>query len=571
MREKILQIRCLLRSLSFREKIAFLILTATFAAAATGILKKIDQSKSVEVPKEGGTLIEGVIGAPRFVNPVLAISDADRDIANLIYSGLMRLDGEGNLAPDLAEKYEVSDDGLVYTFTLKENIFWPDKKPLTTDDIIFTIQQLKNTLVKSPQRASWEGVETEKIDNRIIRFLLKRPYAPFIGNTTIGILPKHVWAEISPEQMSLSDYNTNPTGSGPYKISKISRTAGIITSYTLEPNKKFALEKPYIKNLVLKFYPSEKKILEAYQKGEVESVGGVSPQNIINLQKTGDIKTLLLPRVFAAFFNQNNAIVLSKKEIRQALELATDKRKIVNEVLRNFGTTLNYSLPPGIIGSFESQEENPPPYEDNLKEAARLLKKASWKFNEGEKMFEKKISKNEILKLEFDIATSNSPELIQTAELLKSMWETLGAKINVKIFEIGDLEQNVIRPRKYDVLLFGLVTGQDPDPFAFWHSSQRNDPGLNIALYTNIKTDKLLEEARTISDIKKREEKYRDFQKQIKEDIPAIFLYSPYYIYATPKSLKGFDAKSITIPSERFSQAYKWYIETEKVWKNSVK
>ena len=140
--------------------------------------------------------------------------------------------------------------------------------------------------------------------------------------------------------------------------------------------------------------------------------------------------------------------------------------------------------------------------------------------------------------------------------------------IDVRVFEHGDLSQNIIRPRKYDSLLFGEVVGRDPDPFAFWHSSQRNDPGLNVAIYANIKVDNILEEARGIEDEVVRAEKYKEFQEEVAKDTPAIFLFSPKFIYITPKNLKGLEAmEKVTIPSERFSMIHQWYKATNKVWK----
>lgn len=559
-----------LRSFSFREKLSFLFLIIILISASLGILWKIDKSLAVEIPKSGGKLKEGVIGTPRFINPLLSISDADRDLVTLIYSGLVRADEKGELAPDLAESFNISDDGLSYTFTIKEGLDWPDKQPITSDDVIFTIQMAKNSILKSNQRASWEGVEIEKIDNRTLRFFLKRPYAPFLENATLGILPKHIWEKISPEQMALTDFNIKPLGSGPYEVSKITKdSTGIIQSYVLRPNKKFALGKPFISNLTLQFYPSEKNLISAYEKGEIDAAGGISPQSALKIQRSdSDLKKILLPRVFAVFFNQNNAPLFANKEVRQALNLATDKKKIIQDVLQNFGSILDYPLPLGALGAINSEKgpKQETPIEEKIKEAGFILGKTGWKFSEENKIFEKK-SKKETSKLEFSIATSNAPELIRVAEMLKTMWENFGAKINIKIFEIGDLNQNVIRPRKYDALLFGMVMGRDPDPFAFWHSSQRNDPGLNIALYTNIAADKLLEEARAISDPKKREENYKEFQKQVAKDAPAVFLYSPEYIYLAPKNLKGININTITVPSERFSQIYKWYIETEKIWR----
>jgi len=564
----LLQFVYILRNFSLTEKIIFFALAVIFTISSILILWKISDYYSVEIPTNGGTLKEGLVGTPRFINPLLAISDADRDLTSLIYSGLMRPDNKEGLIPDLAEKFEISQDGLSYTFTLKANLVWQDNEPITSDDIIFTVQQTKDPQLKSPKKANWEGVETEKIDNRTVRFILKKPYTPFLENTTLGILPKHIWGGATAEQMSFSEFNIKPVGSGPYEVENINRnSSGIVTSYELSPNKKFSLGKPFIKNLIIRFYPSEKDLLAAFQRGEIESISAVNPSFLEKIKKSSILlKNLFLPRVFGVFFNQNNARIFTQKEVRDALSLATDKKKIIDEVLQGFGVKLDYPIPPGVFGALPEEKDS-----FSIDKAKEILQKNGWNFNEKENIWEKSTGsgkKKEIMRLEFSLATSDAPELKQTGELLKSMWAELGAKVNLKIFEIGDLNQNVIRPRKYDALLFGEVVGRDPDPFAFWHSSQRNDPGLNIALYANIKVDKLLEETRTISDEAVRREKYKEFQKEVAQDNPAIFLFSPKFIYLLPNYLRGVDEiESITIPSERFSQIYKWYLKTDKVWK----
>ncbi len=528
-------------------------------------LWKINSSYLVDIPADGGALTEGIIGTPRFINPVLAISDADRDMTALIYSGLMRPDNKGGLIPDLAEKFEISEDGLSYTFTLKPNLVWQDGEHITSDDIIFTIQQAIDPSIKSPKRASWEGVSVERIDDKNIRFVLSKPYTPFLENTTIGILPKHIWKDAMSEQMSFSEFNINPIGSGPYKVKKINRnSSGIVNSYELIPNKKFALDKPHIKTLILHFYPSGKELLSSYQRGDVDSISAITPQTAEKIKRSSsNLKTPSLPRVFAVFFNQNNAKIFSYKEVRSALNLATDKKKIIDEVLQGFGTQLEYPIPAGTFGALSIDEEKTSM--PNIAEAKALLEKNGWAFKDN--VWQKK-EKKEVLRLEFSLATSDAPDLKQTAELLKAMWEEIGVKVNVKIFEIGDLNQNIIRPRKYDSLLFGEIVGRDPDPFVFWHSSQRNDPGLNIALYANIKVDNLLEQARTSTDEDKRRKEYGEFQKELIKDMPAVFLFSPKFIYLMPNNLKGTEQiESITVPSERFSQIYKWYVKTDKVWK----
>jgi len=561
-----LRLRYVAGNLSFPSKIAFLVLLITLLVGATILLKEVDKNLSIEIPDDGGVLREGVAGTPRFVNPVLTISDADRDLSMLVYSGLLRT-SEGNFELDLAEKYEIDEENLCYTFELKPNLLWSDNKPLTVDDVVFTIEQIKNPLTKSPKRASWEGVGIEKVDEKTIRFCLEKPYSPFLENTTIGIIPKHIWKDILPEQMPLSTFNIEAVGSGPYKINKISRdSSGIIVSCELTRNENFVLQKPYLKKIIFKFYSSEKKLIEAYNENKIDSLSAISPKNILAIKnKENSLKTYFLPRIFAVFLNQNDAPVFIKEEVRKALSLSVDKNLIIEDVLQNFGVSINSPIPPGSIG-FTETEDTEESYETRFEKAKTILEKNGWKLNEEEGVMEYK-TKKETTRLEFSLATSNMADLVQTANLLKEMWEKLGARVNVKIYEIGDLEQNVIRPRKYDALLFGEVTGRDPDPFAFWHSSQRNDPGLNIALYANITVDSLLEKARETFDMKEREEKYQKFQTEVIKDMPAIFLYSPYFIHIVPSVIKGLNEYSITTPAERFSQIYNWHINTKKTWK----
>ena len=559
----------ILRTLPLKEKTVFVALSFLFILGVLGVLWKLDNRFLTDTPSAGGSLVEGIIGTPRFINPVLASSDADRDLVGLVYSGLMRPDNRGGLELDLAESYKISDDGLTYTFTLKPKLLWSDKKPLTADDIVFTVEEAKDPNVKSPRRASWEGVAIEKIDERVVVFTLKKPYAPFLENTTIGILPKHIWEDASSEQMIFSEFNVNPVGSGPYKVKNIRRNnSGIANSYTLARNKYFALNAPYLKEIILKFYPSEEAVVEAYKLGAVTSVGGISSRSAeIAGENSTNMKTLFLPRVFAVFFNQSNNPALAYKEVREALDLATDKNKIIQDVLGGYAVGLHYPIPPGTFGSIVEDKATRRDHAPDVEGAKRKLEAAGWKYNEEDKVYEKTIKKEKV-KLEFALATSDVQELKAAADELTAMWNAIGAKVRINIFETGDLNQNIIRSRKYDALLFGIVVGRDPDPFAFWHSSQRNDPGLNIASYANIKVDKILEEARGTGANEKRESLYQDFEREVVKDTPAIFLFSPQFIYVLPKHMRStVDIESITVPSERFSQIHTWYTESDKIWK----
>lgn len=571
MKEKIsdifLKISTIIKSFSLTEKTIFSVVSFVFIISVLLILNKINQFFLTEVPTYGGSFTEGIIGSPRFVNPVLATSNIDKDLCFLIYSGLLKATPEGELIPDLADSYEISEDGFVYTFKLKDNLFFHDGLPLTTNDIEFTIKTTQNNIIKSSKKANWDGVEVKKINEREIQFILTQPYSPFLENLTIGILPEHIWGKISPEQFAFSKFNIQPIGSGPYKIDNIKKNSSeVLEEYLLQTFDKYSLGEPYISKIYLKFYSNEETLLLEYKKNKIENISSISPDKIATLSddlEKSQLLTTSLPRIFGVFFNQNETNLFTNKEVRLVLDLAIDRQQIIDKVLNSYGVAINSPLP------FKSKyylETNFPQEDANrLESAQEILKQNGWRLNE-DGIWEK-ITRTNTTSLSFSLSTANTPELKAVAEFLKAKWEEVGAKVNLKIFEIGDLNQNVIRPRQYDALLFGEVIGRDMDLFAFWHSSQINDPGLNIAMYANITTDNLLEQIRTITDEDDRENKFEKFQKEIADDRPAIFLYSPELIYITSNRIKNIKMEQITIPSERFLGIQQWYIETDKIWK----
>lgn len=563
-----------IKHFSLFEKTVFFSLIIVMALSAGALLLRVNNFFVESVPMRGGTLSEGLVGSPRFINPVLAISDSDRDLTDLVYSGLMRSLPDGSTVLDLAESYEIDDDGKTYTFILKNDLAFHDGNPITTADIEFTIMKIQDGVIKSPKRPNWESVTIEIISEREIRFHLRQAYAAFLENTTVGILPKHLWKDVTPDEFPLSLFNFEPIGSGPYKVESIKRTnSGLPETYTLASFSDFALGAPYIKEISLSFYPNESALFAAYLGGDVEGIHSITPEKLSELTKPdSNILTAPLPRIFGVFFNQNQAAIFTNQKVREALDAALDRTLLVKEVLGGYGVPVTGPLPPEVAlpAKVETLGEN-----ERIAKARNILIEDGWIFNETEKVFEKSIKRRakvtEKLTLAFSLSTGNAAELKKTAELLKNMWEKVGARVELKIFETGDLNQNVIRPRKYDALLFGEVVGRDLDLFAFWHSSQRNDPGLNIAMYTNSRIDKILEAARTLETASLRLKSYQEFAATIVKETPAVFLYSPDFIYLLPKKVRGVEMRNITIPSDRFAGVNKWFIESENVWKFFVR
>lgn len=517
-----------------------------------------------EVPIEGGEIREGVIGYPRYINPLLPVTDAGRDLSNIVYSGMLKVTPSGELIPDLAESYSVSEDGLTYDVLLKENIYFHDGEKVTTKDIEYTIKKALDPVLKSPKSANWQGVGIEVIDDRNIRFTLKHAYGPFLENLTLGILPEHIWKGVDSEAFPFSQFNFEPIGSGPYEIDEVKRDkSGLPLYYHFVPFGKYALGKPYINHLYVYFYANEEKLNEAFANGDITNINSISPENVKNFEnkKNVTIRKAPLPRIFGLFFNQNNSTLLANKEVRKALDVSINRTEIIDSVLYGYGAEIFGPLP----ASISDNKKDPLSNEERIEKARTILEKAGWKKDDNGKYH--KSDKKEKLDLTFSISTSNVSELKATAYLLKDTWEKLGATVEVKIFDIADLNQNIIRQRKYDALLFGESIGRDLDLFAFWHSSERNDPGLNVSMYTNSTIDKILNQARTTRERVDRIKLYEKFEDEVDNDTPAVFLYSPDFIYIVDSKIKGINLDGLVNASDRFLGINSWYMDTEKVWK----
>ena len=480
---------------------------------------------------------------------------------NLIFSGLLQYNEKGQLIPDLALSYEVSPDELNYTFKLREGAKWHDDEPITADDVVFTIQAAQNPDYGSLQRINWQGVEVEKADEYTIILKLKNKYSQFLNNLTLPILPAHAWENVKPINFALSELNIKPIGSGPYNFNKLQKNeSGKINLYELVSNRQFYGQRPFIDKVQFKFYESEDELINSYNQGDTENLGFVSSKNLakVKFKNNLTIEEMTMPRYFGIFINQNQSKILSDKNIRLSLAHSTDKQSIIEKVLNGKGVPVDSPMLQGIYDINEDIKK----YDFNLGTAEELLNKSEWN-QKGEDGIRKNKNGD---KLSLKITTSTWPELIEVTQILKEQWKQAGIDLQIETLPISGLQQT-IRDRNYEMLLFGEILTLDPDPFSLWHSSQKRDPGLNLALYDNKSVDTLLEDARKTLNPTDRFSKYNEFQKLVIEDIPAIFLYSPQYLYAHNKKVRGFQNEIIATPSDHFSLIEKWYIETNRNFK----
>lgn len=498
----------------------------------------------------------------------------------------MRKNPEGEFIPDLAESFNVSPDGLNYTFKIKKDIEFHDGTKVTANDVIFTIEKIKDPIIKSSRKNGWEGVTVNKKDDYTITFTLSQPYISFMDNTTIGILPSLLWKDVDVNKFNLSPLNTKAIGSGPYKIKTVVKNSdGTSGEYKLERFNNFSLGKPRIKYLNIISYANEKDLIKALLNNSIDQAGGISPENTENIKNDNyAIRMPTLPRIFGIFFNTNNSKIFTDQSIIKAFNLAIDRQDIVNQVLGGYGSTIYNPIPEKIIAN-----NNEKIYSNTtIDEANMILEKAGWikgvdgirtKGGDTTKTITKKVkgktitetvtikSKTPAVRLSFSLTTGDTPSLRQTTLLIKEQLAKIGAEVDIsKVYETGQLNQ-IIRTRNYEALFFGQIVNHESDLYSFWHGSQRIDPGLNIAMYNNKKVDNLLESIQKILDSDNRMDKYEELMKEFNSNIPAILIYSPKYLYATSPNLNNVSFDYITTPSDRFSSVYNWSIDTDKVWK----
>ncbi len=532
------------------ERALFFALTLLLIMGTLFSLAEVRAHITVPAPAEGGTIVEGMVGSPRFVNPILALSDTDKDMTALVFTGLLRADPVIGLVPDLAERYEISEDGTAYRFVLRDDAYFHDGHPVTTDDVLFTIGLVQDSTLKSPKRADWDGVRVEKHNDRELTITLPKPFAPFLENTTLGIVPKHLWEDLTTQEIPFSELNIHPIGAGPFKVRRVLKSSdGIPTEYRLSRYHGYTLGSPYLSSFIVRFFARQDDLAQAWRNGALDMVSSLSP-NAYDRATPYTLERGTFPRVFAVFFNQDRNTALRDKSVRRALDAATDKERVIQEALLGFGTAINS---PSISPNDALTKDT-----DSVE---TILTDGGWTFDDETGRW----SKGGV-PLAFKLATANVPELKRVADTLSASWHTYGIDVTVTVFEPGDLQQTVIRPREYDALLFGEAIGREPDLYAFWHSSQREDPGLNVALYANKHADELLTEARATTDSKERQALHEKITKEIQADMPALFLYTPDFLYGVSAQVHGVALETVSTPSERFGNIHTWYQYTEHVW-----
>jgi len=514
--------------------------------------------RSAFIPIRGGYYIEGIVGQPIAINPIISNNQADLDISALIYSHLF----------DLLDQYEVTDDGRVYILKLKNDLVWNDNEPLTSDDVIFTVKTIQDPSSHSPLAKNWEGAVLERLSELQIKITLATPYTFLMNNIKrLPILPKHIFSTIPPANLHLSAYNLEPVGSGPYRFKDFSkRRDGFITNYHLVINDKYFGDKPFIEDFYFNFYEHNDELINAFRLHQINGFGSALPfKEEIKQLAQAKFEKITMPRYYSLFFNPLSNRYLKSDNLKLALITALNREAIVKKILDNNALLtespfLQYIEKPWtqIINNLDI---------DNKPETWQ--QKTKYNPTKAKEYFENWQKQNEKTELSLNVFVPKIDFLEEIANEIIKYWQAIGIeKINISVIDTDDILNDIIKTRNYDILLFGNVLENPEDFFPFWHSSQRFYPGLNLALFQNQKVDKIIENIRQkeMTDAERYSE-LKKLENLILEENPAIFLFSLPYFYIHTDRLEGFNPNIVITPADRFHDINKWNINRVRVIK----
>jgi peptide/nickel transport system substrate-binding protein len=514
---------------------------------------------TVEKPDYGGTYIEGIAGQPNIINPLFdQYNSTDHDLAALIFNGLTRVDETGMIRPDLARKWDISADGLIYTFTLRSDVQWSDGAPVSADDVLYTVQTIQASDYPGLSYISdlWRTVAITEVNPSAVRFQLSEPFSPFLDYTTIGLLPSHILKDVSAADLPEAPFNRQPIGTGPFVLDELAVDHAI-----LSPNPRYFGPRPYLGNLDFKFYPDAESLFAAYGRGEIEGISQISPENIDRARaiKSLTLYTARLSGYTLVFLNLDRP-QFKQKEVRQALSYATDRQALIDDVLHGQG--LPGSGP--IVSNSWAFDPEIKLYDYDPAKARALLDEAGWTSTDGDG-----VRQNGTDALEFTLMTNEEdPIRGQIAKQLSEEWKAVGANVRVQVVSSASLVQDSLRPRNFDAVLFGFQLPADPDPYPLWNSTQmpsESDAGQNYSGWQDRDADVLLEQARRIDDQAQRTQLYQQFQAMFMDQVPALILYYPVYTYAVDSRIHGIQLGPLIDPSGRFSNIAQWYLKTKRV------
>jgi peptide/nickel transport system substrate-binding protein len=547
--------------------------------------------RTERVPAPGGTYIEGVVGQPQFLNPLLcAFNEADRDICALVFNGLVKFDARGEPQPDLALSWNVSDDegqyGLIYTFNLRNDVTWQDGQPFTADDVIFTIGLLQDpTFPGRPDiGALWRSVQAIKINNFTVQITLQEPFAPFLDYAAVGMLPAHVLNGVPPEHLLDHPFNRLPIGTGPFRVKEFTNEPGEPPHVVLETNRSYFGRQPYINEVEFKYYATAADAFAAYHAGAIQGISPITPADLDQVRATPSLNlfTARISGLAVIFLNTDdpNSPFFQEEEVRRALLLALDRQEVIERALDGQADVADSPIP----RDSWAYDPGTPHVQRDVQQARQLLNRAGWiapplEIAVGDENSDNArgsqgavIGSGDPIRLKNGVPLSFtllvSTDQAEVARAIADQWRVVGVRARVQPVQVG-LASNYLQARQYQAALANIVLDSpDPDPYPFWHET-RAAAGQNYSQYKDRDLSEVLEAARRVIEIERRTELYHRFTEMFNAKVPSILLYYPVYSYAVSERIRDVQLGSLLTPADRFQTLADWHVIERRVIVNS--
>ena len=552
------------------KKLRWPLLIAILALAAISILlisQKPGSLQPIPVPEvqpvEGGIYSEGLVGTFMRLNPLLDYyNEADRAVDRLIFSGMIRIDDRGLPQADLATSWGISRDGLIYNFSLNPNAVWHDGEPVSSDDVIFTLQMMTSddSPIPSDLREFWKQIEIIRLDEKTIQFKLPEPFAPFLDYLTFGLLPSHLLGGLTITDMINDPFNLAPIGSGPYRFDHLITEEGQISGVVVSAFDEYYMQGAYIDQIAFRYYQDSGAAYSAYKAGDVGGLSEVTQDILpeVMLEQGLNLYTSRLPAMTILYLNLNDPQVsfFQDVNIRKALMQGINRQSMIDNTLGGQAIIADGPIFPGTWAYYDGIEHyvfTPETAIDMLREAGFTLPASGGDVRSSE----------DGTQLSFELLYPDDGKHEALAKAIQHDWATIGVKVTLTGLPYDQLVSEHLDTRNYQAALvdLNLSRSPDPDPYPFWHQAQITG-GQNYSQWDDRQASEYLEQGRVSTDLDERTRLYNNFQVRWSQELPAIPLFYPVYTYAVSSDVQGVSIGPVFDISDRFNHVTSWYLIT---------
>jgi peptide/nickel transport system substrate-binding protein len=495
----------------------------------------------------GGTLVWGTCHKPTIINPILSTYSISASLVQIIFNGLVRINSKGEIEPDLAESWDISNDGLIYTFYLRKGVKFHDGKECTAFDVKFTYDKIIDPQVNSPFRESFQRVNAfEAVDKYTFKVVLREPCAPFIYRMIRYMMPKHI---LEGKDLNKTDFNFHPIGTGPFKFKEWTKDGQII----LEHNLDYYEGRPYLDRIIVKSYSDSRMLWTALMRGEIDFMLFIERDDYQVLKDDPAFKSYAISTdyYYALTYNLNDPILIDKR-VREAIAYGVDRKSLIERVAGGYGLECKGPFHPECLGFNPSVK----PLDYHPEKSQELLAQAGWQDTDNDGILEKN---GEELEIRVLVDTRNEV-FKRIAMVLRQQLQEIGIKIEAVLFnDENELTEEFLRKNRPQARLKLFLAGYVENIAEDW-GSKESKRANKLWIYNNEKVDRLIELGEMTLEEDERQKIYQEIHQIIYADQPACFLYFRFEFHAVSKNFKNTDEFfTLSMP---FYTLKDWYLDT---------